>query len=697
MAEIQFPNGFEGVKDLPKTKKILTNCFRNDRGDLLTIPGINELNTTGNVARGQFKWNGALYQVVSTSLIKITDVNTGAFTTIGTIVGSNNIQTAIGFVDAVIVVIGGAIYTLGKDDSTVSISSVGSAAGGIARFNHSGLGPNATSTVTITGFSANPSYNVESINVSSISFAISSTNITSVNDSVANPGTASFVHAGTSPQLGQEVTISGFTTVIPAIPSTSISGVSNNGGIAVFTHAGSSPSLGQQVTISGFAVNTDYNVTGTVTLTTATTFEVSTIAFGADEAGGSYIGIAADNTAYNTTDTVTARTVTTFEISSIVFGTDEATGSYVGQESFTISSILFGTDETSGFFAVILTNILSNANFRTCVSVTHKDNRFIYCPADGSPVFFSDVGKAGVVQVESFFDAEQLPDKNNQVWTLKNILYIAGTDSIEQFQNRGTSPVPFVRSNAGAIDTGFIGGRLEYKNTFLFVGRDKNQDFGIYSIGSGIAPKISNKAIDTILATYTPDELTEAVASRLKWEGDDIATFTFRRDSFGFFNGEWFILERLIDGDSIPWGGGFITEFDGAYFTAFEDKIGKFIDLNTQYGERMTRLIQFGVRQPDGQWFTVQSLSLGISQGFNDIETSSGVAIQVSRDNVLFSEPFYRDVSQIGKYADKLEWNYPGGMGVYQGFMAVRIFTTEDVKFSSDHLILDANGPLQLA
>lgn len=611
MAEIQFPNGLDGIKDLPKTKKVLTNCYNNN-GDLLNIPGISELNTTSKVARGQFKWDGFLYQVTSTSLIKITDVTTGDFSIIGTILGSSNIQTALGFNETVIVVPGGAIYTLGKVDDTTSITSVGSGTDGVARFNHGGTGPGGISTVTITGFTTNTLYNVENTSVSSVSSLISSTAISSVTD---------------------------------------------NGGIAVFNHSGTSPELGQEVTISGFITNTDYNVTGTVTLTTSTTFEIS----------------------------------------SIVFGSDEAVGSYVGQASFTISSISFGTSETVGVFAVILTNILSNDNFVPCVSVTHKDNRFIYCPADGSPVFFSEVGDAGTVDVLSFFDAEQLPDENNQVWTLKNILYIAGTDSIEQFQNRGTIPVPFVRSNAGAIDTGFIGGRLEYKNTFLFVGRDKNQDFGIYSIGSGIAPKISNKFIDTMLATYTADELAEVVASRLKWEGDDIATFSFRRNAFGFFNGQWFNLERLIDGDSIPWGGGFITEFEGSYYTAFDDKIGKFEDLNTQYGERMTRLLQFGIRQPDGQWFTAQSLTLGISQGFTDITTSRGVAIQVSRDNLVFSEPFYRDVGEIGKYSDILEWNYPGGLGVYKDFMAVKVFTTEDIKFSADHLIVDANGPLQLA
>jgi len=70
-----------------------------------------------------------------------------------------------------------------------------------------------------------------------------------------------------------------------SIGATAITSVTDNGGVAVFNHAGTSPLLGSTVTISGFTTNTDYNQTGIVTLTTATTFEVDFIAFGTDETG----------------------------------------------------------------------------------------------------------------------------------------------------------------------------------------------------------------------------------------------------------------------------------------------------------------------------------------------------------------------------------------------------------------------------
>jgi len=64
----------------------------------------------------------------------------------------------------------------------------------------------------------------------------------------------------------------------------------------------------------------------------------------------------------------------------------------------------------------------------------------------------------------------------------------------------------------------------------------------------------------------------------------------------------------------------------------------------------------------------------------------------MSRDNVTYGTPFYRDLANIGQYDHKLIWNYPGGMGSYDGFMGLRLYTTEDVDFNADYLIANFRG-----
>ena len=85
--------------------------------------------------------------------------------------------------------------------------------------------------------------------------------------------------------------------------------------------------------------------------------------------------------------------------------------------------------------------------------------------------------------------------------------------------------------------------------------------------------------------------------------------------------------------------------------------------------------------------FSVQSLEYRLSQGYNS--NIGSVALQVSDDNVLFGPIFHRNTGEIGEYSNKLEWNYAGGLGYYDGLFAYRLFTAEDIDFSSSKLFLD--------
>lgn len=95
-------------------------------------------------------------------------------------------------------------------------------------------------------------------------------------------GGAVFDTSGTAPTA--------FTAVADnSIGATAISSVTDSSGVAQFNHAGTTPPLGSIVTISGFVTNTAYNATGRVTGSAASSFEVDFIAFGTDEASGSYL------------------------------------------------------------------------------------------------------------------------------------------------------------------------------------------------------------------------------------------------------------------------------------------------------------------------------------------------------------------------------------------------------------------------
>jgi hypothetical protein len=608
MPDIPFPNGLSGVAKLPKTQTLLQNCFNNKAGQIIGRPGILGLAEFAGVeARGGLNWDGALYEVYGNTLYRSEDPDSGVFTTVGTISGSERVFGQAGEPYAVLVV---------KDDVTYSLGRASS-----------------------------------------------------------------------------------------AIP---ITGVSNVSGIASFEFLGNvTPTVGATVTIAGFVTQTTYNGTGTVTASEDNAIEVDSIAF---------------------------------------------TGT-----------------ETVGTLNIVLDEISQNANFEPFNSVTVIQGRFVYTTTSGIGAKFSDLNAPGVIDTFSFVDAASSQDTTNVAINLGDRLYLGGTDTFEPFLNTGALPNPFSPIPGGRVDVGYIGGMLEYNKTFLFIGRDKGQSFGVYSITPGNALKVSNEAVDEILGTYTLAELGEAIPGRIFFHGYDLATFQLRNHSFGYYAGSWFRVDTQFEGVASPWGAGYITQFGGKYYTAFSTLFGAFEEINTDYLNPINKILEFGFKVADNKWFSMSALRFGISQGFNkrinvaitSVESGTGglaqfnftpalntkvavgqeativgyvtntaynvtglisetdgesyiviasvsfgtdeevgtfttpalssgsVALQTSRNGVDFNDPVFKKLGALGQYAKIARWSGMGGVGRFEGFGKFRIFTSENVTFSADGISAD--------
>jgi len=332
-----------------------------------------------------------------------------------------------------------------------------------------------------------------------------------------------------------------------------------------------------------------------------------------------------------------------------------------------------------------LVPVSGESNFVAFSSVTHLNNIFVYVLADGSKVVFSDSGDGGTISALSFFVPGVLPDVSKVAFVLKNYLYIAGTDSVERFKDTGASPNPF-RRVGGSFDIGFIGGLVQGTDTFLFVGRERGQTPGIFAVSSQSWQKISNEPVDLILSTYTELELSQTIPGRINWLGSyDFATFELRRDSLLFYQRRWSLTDTVIDGVSRPWLGGFIVAIDNEYFSGSDDRLGKFDDVNFDYGNRITRIQRGALVPGNSKHFTVASLELGVSQGFNSNEVQS-VGLRTSENGQLFGPTVYKKLGLTGQYSKKLIWN---GVGGYQGAMIYELVTTQNVTFNSDYLDIE--------
>ena len=333
----------------------------------------------------------------------------------------------------------------------------------------------------------------------------------------------------------------------------------------------------------------------------------------------------------------------------------------------------------------VLVDTSGNPNFAPFSSVTHYRQRFVYVLADGTVFKFSDVGDGGTIDGLSFLKSAI---GSKVAFVLKDYLYIAGSDETIRYKDTGAFPTPY-REVGGSFDIGFIGGLVEADQSFIFVGRKRGQSPGIFEMGSSQVIKISNEAVDLILTTYTELELSQTIGGRINWLNSyDFETLELRRDSLLFYEGRWSRTDTVIDNLSRPWLGGYIVEIDNEYFSASDNRFGKFADVNFDYGNRITRIQKGTINHPDRADFTVASLELGVSQGFNDGEAQS-VGLRTSDHGVIFGPTIYRTLAVKGNYDQKLIWNDPGGLGNYEGFMAYELVTTGNLTFNSDDLVVD--------
>jgi len=349
---------------------------------------------------------------------------------------------------------------------------------------------------------------------------------------------------------------------------------------------------------------------------------------------------------------------------------------------------------------------IQDADFVSAIDVTYMNGRFIYIPYDGQPAFFSQPFAPGDIDTASFFDAETQPDLNTGIRNFKQRLYIMGEDTTEVFRDTGvpvtpSDPVPYARIDGASIWTGLVSGHTLYGQSFAFLGKDKDNNFGIFMMGSGDAPRISDPAIDELLNSfYTVEQLRECTAHRLQWKGLDIAIFRLPFHTL-FFNGiGWtfastiatFEEKIVLSEDFKTWRANYITHCYGEYYVGDEatDDIGVLDEIATDYGEDVTYGIDTYVRGEREAYFTAKSMILDGLTGQVEVGLPERtIGLSVSDDGLTYGPMFFEGLGLTGQYRREISWEFPGGLGSYENFMGIRLRTTAPVEFAGEGLSVD--------
>lgn len=80
---------------------------------------------------------------------------------------------------------------------------------------------------------------------------------------------------------------------------------------------------------------------------------------------------------------------------------------------------------------------------------------------------------------------------------------------------------------------------------------------------------------------------------------------------------------------------------------------------------------------------------LVVQEKISDGAPGMVVNLAVSRDGVVFGPDVPRSLGEFGKYAERVNWNDPGGLGKYESYMGLRLRTNAPVAFTPDALFVD--------
>lgn len=326
----------------------------------------------------------------------------------------------------------------------------------------------------------------------------------------------------------------------------------------------------------------------------------------------------------------------------------------------------------AGFTAngVPQTVVFINARF----VVTTDEKKFIFCaPNDGTSWNAGD-----------FVSAEADPDAIVAPHVFSNQLFIFGTETIEVFNTTGSGQV-FQRVEGIVVPTGLFAEHsvIPSGKTFMFIGGGKNEDAAIWVWNGNGVDKASTTAIDSLLQSFTAQEVSESFAMTYAQKGAYFAVFSLPTTAmvFNSVTGRWNeqksqITDELDVTRTVRWRvNSIVKAYDRLMVgDSIDGRIGELSpDIFTEYGREIIRTV---VTQPfhnEMKPFRVASLELTVESGVGDATTPDPkVRMSSSDDGKTFTDEKIRSTGKIGRYGYRAIWRRLGRVPRFRMFKLVQ-------------------------
>ena len=273
-----------------------------------------------------------------------------------------------------------------------------------------------------------------------------------------------------------------------------------------------------------------------------------------------------------------------------------------------------------------------------------------------------------------FTTAEADPDIIVAPIVHRNVLYMAGSETIESFRQIAAATAPFQRIDGFVIPKGVRSpySLIEVNNTFMFIGGGPNESPAVWALSGNNVEKVSTTAIDTFLNRLTTEELDEIFAETYAQDGAYFVCFAISDKTTFVFNtitGRWHEQKSTrinSSGQTVTerWRVNSIVTAYGLTLCgdAQDGRIGS-LEILT-YMEYERKIIRSFSTQPFsdmGNVLNVSQLELTVESGVGDFTTENPkVRMSYSNDGHIFSDETMRDIGAIGNYINRAIWYRQG-------------------------------------
>ena len=318
-------------------------------------------------------------------------------------------------------------------------------------------------------------------------------------------------------------------------------------------------------------------------------------------------------------------------------------------------------------------------------SVVFVDGFFAF-NTDSKKYIVSALNNGLAYNALDFGTAESDPDIISALIVHNNQLFVAGSETIEAQQNIGGADFPFQRTGLFA-DTGVDApfSVVKTKGGFMFIGSGKDEAPAIWEWTGNAPAKRSTTAIDTLLQTFTEDEISESFAWSYAQKGAFFVGFALpgttlvydlttklwheRKSQIVDFNGNTQTVRDRANSVVSAYSRILIGDSQDGRIGSLES------DVYDEYDADMVRVFATQPFQNNMQSFSVPYLELTVESGVgNSAVPDPKMRLAISKDGKTFGYSRTRRLGKIGEFTHRSTWNRNGRMPR----MAVLRFTLSD-------------------